>query len=151
MAGTAHVCGSGDGKNDRQISGTWMVGTSPHPTVLSEGGPRASSLRSVSDVAHSLCAIVLQSERPRDGGHALRDRVGPVGVRLSGPLPDETLNFRFDRGSPGHLERGLRLQEGTIASSIMRRRLLRERCTRRRWYFGMKVPDSWYTAMYNVI
>ena len=42
----------------------WEAARGPHPTVLSEGGPRASSLRSVSDVAHSLCAVVLQSERP---------------------------------------------------------------------------------------
>ena len=125
-----------------EISGThgWTdsVGPArgPHPTVLSEGGPRASSLRSVSDVAHSLCAVVLQP-RPSPGqvlsDPAMEDMLYEiesvrrfVGVRLSGPLPDETtiLNFRhlLDTHDLGkslfeeinvHLEsRGLRLQEG---------------------------------------
>ena len=89
-----------------------------------------------------------------------------VGVRLSGPLPDETtiLNFRHlldthDLGEGlfeeinGHLEsRGLRLQEGTIVdasiieapSSTKNRAGVRDpemHQTKKgnEWYFGMKV------------
>ena len=89
-----------------------------------------------------------------------------VGVRLSGPLPDETtiLNFRHlvdshDLGEGlfeeinGHLEsRGLRLREGTIvdASIIEAPSSTKNRCGERdpemhqtkkgdEWHFGMKV------------
>ncbi len=74
--------------------------------VLSESGPGPSALRVVVDAADTLCAAVLQP--PPSRGQALSD-LGMedllyeaesvrrfVGLRLSGPLPDETtiLNFR---------------------------------------------------------
>ena len=116
------------------ISGThgWtdsVGGSRTASDVPSEGGPRASSLRSVSDVAHSLCAVVLQP-RPSPGqvlsDPAMEDMLYEiesvrrfVGVRLSGPLPDETtiLNFRHRTHDLGESVRGDQRSESWPASS----------------------------------
>ena len=44
--------------------------------VVSEGGPGAAAVSVGGDAEDSLRAAVLQPERPGDGGHAVRDRVG---------------------------------------------------------------------------
>ena len=44
--------------------------------VLSESGPGPSALRVIVDAADTLCAAVLQPERPWHGGPALRGGVG---------------------------------------------------------------------------
>ena len=52
--------------------------------VLSEGRARSASLSAGGDAARALRAVVLQPERPRDGGPALR---GGVGAPLRGAAP----------------------------------------------------------------
>ena len=135
---------------------------------ISQAGKGPPALPAAGDVTDSLRAVVLQLERPRHGGSALRGRVGQAvssGLNLSEALPDETtiLNFRhlLERHGLGkglfeeinaHLEsQGLRLREGTIvdASIIEAPSSTKNRNGERdpemhqtkkgnQWHFGMK-------------
>ena len=146
------------------------------PAVLSQGGPGPSALRVVVDAADTLCAAVLQP--PPSRGQVLSDPGMEdllyeaesvrrfVGLRLSGPLPDETtiLNFRhlLEEGRLGeglmeeinrHLaSQGLRLREGTIVDASIieapsstkngaceRDPQMRQTKKGNEWHFGMKV------------
>ena len=144
--------------------------------VLSENGPGPASLRVVGDAADTLCAAVLQP--PPSRGQALSDPGMEdllyeaesvrrfVGLRLSGPLPEETtiLNFRHlleeRRLGEGLMEeinrhlatQGLRLREGTIVDASIieapsstkngageRDPQMRQTKKGNEWRFGMKV------------
>ena len=144
--------------------------------VLSESGSGPSALRAVVNAADTLCAAVLQP--PPSRGQALSDPGMEdllyeaesvrrfVGLRLSGPLPDETtiLNFRhlLEEGRLGqglteeinrHLAtQGLRLREGTIVDASIieapsstkngageRDPQMRQTKKGNEWHFGMKV------------
>ena len=144
--------------------------------VLSESGSGPSALRVVVNAADTLCAAVLQP--PPSRGQVLSDPGMEdllyeaesvrrfVGLRLSGPLPDETtiLNFRhlLEEGRLGqglmeeinrHLAtQGLRLREGTIVDASIieapsstkngageRDPQMRQTKKGNEWYFGMKV------------
>ena len=144
--------------------------------VLSQGGPRPAALRVVGDAADTLCAAVLQP--PPSRGQALSDPGMEdllyeaesvrrfVGLRLSGPLPDETtiLNFRhlleerqLGEGLMEEINRhlatqGLRLREGTIVDASIieapsstkngageRDPQMRQTKKGNEWRFGMKV------------
>ena len=144
--------------------------------VLSESGSGPSALRAVVNAADTLCAAVLQP--PPSRGQVLSDPGMEdllyeaesvrrfVGLRLSGPLPDETtiLNFRhlLEEGRLGeglmeeinrHLAtQGLRLREGTIVDASIieassstkngadqRDAQMRQTKKGNEWRFGMKV------------
>ena len=136
--------------------------------VLSQGGPGPSALRVVVDAADTLCAAVLQSERPgmEDLLYEAESVRRFVGLRLSGPLPDETtiLNFRhlleerhLGQGLMEEINRhlasqGLRLREGTIVDASIieapsstkngageRDPQMRQTKKGNEWHFGMKV------------
>ena len=65
-------------KTRREMFLERMEGLIPWPQLeervrpLSQGGPRAASLRVAGDAAGPLCAAFLQSQRPGHGGPALR-------------------------------------------------------------------------------